>query len=103
MATTNDRPRNTDYDRVLRSARGHAAHVGRIAARLLDEGTIGLGQHDAIATAVSELLHDAYQAGRCEPEGVGDLHTEMRAIRSCERPRSGRTAAEDPSVPASAG
>jgi len=82
MATTNERPRNADYDRFLRGARGHAAHVGRIAARLLDEGRIGLGQHDAIATAVSELLHDAYQAGRCEPEGVGDLHAEMRATRS---------------------
>jgi len=79
MATTNERPRNTDYDRFLRSARSHAAHIGRIAKRLLDEGRIGRGQHDAIATAVSELLHDAYQAGRCEPEGVGDPHAELRA------------------------
>jgi len=80
MATTNDRPRNTDYDRFLRSARDHAAHIGRIASRLLDEGRIGLGQHDAIATAVSELLHDAYQAGRCEPDGVRDLHAETRVV-----------------------
>ena len=66
-----------DYDRFLRMARDHAAHIGRIAARLLKEGKIGQGTHDALASAAGDLLHDAYQAGRCEPAGVEDLHAEL--------------------------
>jgi hypothetical protein len=69
-----------DYDRFLRMARDHAAHIGRIAARLLRERKIEQGTHDALASAAGDLLHDAYQAGTCEPDRVDDLHTELRRI-----------------------
>ena len=70
----------TDHDRFLRTARREAAHVGRIAARLLAEGRIGQGVHDALAGAAMHILHDAYQAGRCEPAGVTDLVAELARV-----------------------
>ena len=69
-----------DYDRFLRMARDHAAHIGRIAARLLREKKIEQGTHDAMASAAGDLLHDAYMAGTCEPDRVEDLHAELRRI-----------------------
>lgn len=70
----------SDYDRFLRMARDHAAHIGRIAEMLLREGKIGQGTRDALASAAGDLLHDAYMAGTCEPHGVDDLHSELRRI-----------------------
>lgn len=69
-----------DYERFLGMARGHAAQIGRIAERLLKEGKIGQGLHDALACAAGHLLHDAYMAGRCEPAGVVDLHAELARV-----------------------
>ena len=69
-----------DYDRFLKMARDHAAHIGRIAAKLLAERRIEQGTHDALASAAGDLLHDAYMAGTCEPDHVDDLHTELRRI-----------------------
>jgi hypothetical protein len=69
-----------DYDRFLKMARDHAAHIGRIAARLLRERKIEQGTHDAMASAAGDLLHDAYMAGACEPDRVEDLHAELRRI-----------------------
>jgi hypothetical protein len=69
-----------DYERFLGMARDHAAHIGRIAARLLREKKIEQGTHDALACAAENLLHDAYMAGHCEPPGVTDLHAELRRI-----------------------
>ena len=66
-----------DYERFLKMARDHAAHIGRIAARLLREGKIGQGTRDALASAAGDLLHDAYMAGTCEPDHVEDLHAEL--------------------------
>jgi len=68
---------DSDYERFLGMARDHAADVGRIAARLLAERKIGQGLHDALVHAAGEILHDGYQAGRCEPPGVTDLHAEL--------------------------
>ena len=69
-----------DYERFLGMARDHAAHIGRIAARLLRERKIDHGTHDALASAAGDLLHDAYMAGTCEPGHVEDLHDELRRI-----------------------
>jgi len=66
-----------DYERFLKMARDHAAHIGRIAARLLKEDKIGQGTHDALGSAAGDLLHDAYMAGTCEPDHVEDLHAEL--------------------------
>jgi len=70
----------SDYERFLRMARDHAAHIGRIATRLLREKKIEQGTHDALASAARDLLHDAYMAGLSEPEGVEDLHAELRRV-----------------------
>jgi hypothetical protein len=72
----------SDYHRFLKAARGELAHVRRIAARLLAEGNVGQGVHDALATAAMHILHDAYQAGRCEPAGVTDLVAELAKVGS---------------------
>ena len=69
-----------DFDRFLKMARDHAAHIGRIAERLLREGKIGQGTRDALCSAAGDLLHDAYMAGHSEPEGVTDLHAELRRV-----------------------
>jgi hypothetical protein len=69
-----------DYERFLGMARDHAAHIGRIAERLLAEKKVGQGVHDALACAAGNLLHDAYMAGHCEPVGVTDLHAELRRL-----------------------
>jgi len=69
-----------DYDRFLGMARDHAAHIGRVAERLLREGKVGQGTRDALCSAAGDLLHDAYMAGRCEPGHVEDLHAELRRI-----------------------
>jgi hypothetical protein len=69
-----------DYDRFLNSARDQAAHVGRIAAKLLAEKRIGQGVHDALVCAAGHILKDAYMAGMCEPEGVTDAGAELRRI-----------------------
>jgi len=69
-----------DYERFLKMARDHAAHIGRIAERLLKEKKIGQGTRDALASAAGDLLHDAYMAGTCEPDHVDDLQTELRRI-----------------------
>ena len=70
----------SDHDRFLKAASGECAHVRRIAARLLAEGRIGQGVHDALAAAAMHILNDAYQAGRCEPEGVTDLVAELAKV-----------------------
>jgi hypothetical protein len=69
-----------DYDRFLGMAADHAAHIGRVAERLLREGKIGQGTRDALCSAAGDLLHDAYMAGTCEPDRVDDLHAELRRI-----------------------
>ena len=69
-----------DYDRFLTFARDEAAHIGRIAAKLLSEGKIGQGTHDALVCAAGHILKDAYMAGLCEPEGVTDVAAEVRRI-----------------------
>jgi hypothetical protein len=69
-----------DYDRFLKFAREEVAHVGRIAAKLLSEGKIGQGVHDALVCAAGHILKDAYMAGMCEPEGVTDVGAELARI-----------------------
>ena len=59
-----------DYERFLGEARRRVAHVARVAARLLRERRISQATHDALTCAAGQILHDAYQAGRCEPEAV---------------------------------
>jgi hypothetical protein len=68
----------SDYGRLLRAAGRHVARVARIADRLLAEKRIGQGTHDALVGAAGHLLEDAYMAGLCEPQGVGDVRAEMR-------------------------
>ena len=70
----------TDYDRFLRTARREAAHVGRIAAKLLAEKRISEATHDALVRAAAHLLEHAYMAGMCEPDGVTDLDAELARI-----------------------
>jgi len=69
-----------DYDRFLKSARDDAAHIGRIAAKLLSDGKIGQGTHDALVCAAGHLLEHSYMAGLCEPEGVENVYDELRRI-----------------------
>jgi len=69
-----------DYDRFLKSARDEAAHVGRIAAKLLSEGKIGQGTHDALVCAAGHILQRAYMAGLSEADGVTDVDAELARI-----------------------
>lgn len=77
----------SDYDRFLKMARDHAADVARIAARLLKEGKIGRRTRDALGSAAEDLLYDAYQAGRCESQGVEDLRTPFRVAATASSRR----------------
>jgi hypothetical protein len=70
----------SDYDQFLKSARDEAAHVGRIAAKLLAERKIGQGVHDALVCAARHVLEDAYMAGLAETDGVTDVDAELRRI-----------------------
>lgn len=70
----------SDYERFLKMARDEAAHIGRIAAKLLTEKRIGQGVHDALVGAAGRLLEHAYMAGLSEPEGVTDVGAELARI-----------------------
>jgi hypothetical protein len=70
----------SDYDRFLRMACDHHEVIAREAARLLAERRIGQATHDALVCAAGHLTHFAYMAGLSEPEGVTDLHAELRRV-----------------------
>lgn len=68
---------DSDYDRFLRGAGSSKAHIERIVDRLLAEKTISRAVADALLSETMHVVHDAYQAGRCEPASVTDLIDEL--------------------------
>jgi hypothetical protein len=71
---------NDDYSRFLRSAAEHEQGLVRLADRLLAEKKICQANRDAIVGNARRVLEGAYMAGRCEPDVVVDIATELAKV-----------------------